>query len=282
MNLETRRFFAMRSIALVSEKGGVSKTTVVLNLAAGLAARGHKVLVVDVDPQGNSSHVLLRGDKPRHPALREVLLAEAEAREAIVSSLSFEGVDVLPADHTLADAAVALANEVGRERRLRLAMQDVAKDYSFVLVDTAPTRSLLSTNVLNFVDELLVPIVPSLFGLLGLGQLQADVGQVVKFLDNKNLRIGGILLSIVERNNVVRSVEEQLRQLFGPLVLETRIPRNLKIEEAHSRFQSIQTYAPMSPGAAAFEALTKEILGHDEAKRRRGSSARNPSSDRAA
>jgi chromosome partitioning protein len=127
-------------------------------------------------------------------------------------------------------------------------------------VDTAPTRSLLTTNVLNFVEEVLVPIAPGLFGVLGLGQLQADVGQVRRFLDNKALRIGGIFLTMTEKNNVARDLEDQLRQLFGGLVFRTKIPRSVKLEEAHSRYESILTYGPKSVGATAYLALTEEVL----------------------
>jgi chromosome partitioning protein len=115
---------------------------------------------------------------------------------------------------------------------------------------------------LNFVEEVLVPIAPGLFGVLGLGQLQADVGQVRQFLDNKVLRIGGIFLTMVEKNNVARDLEDQLRRLFGGLVFRTKIPRSVKLEEAHSRHESILTYAPKSVGAAAYLALTEEILDH--------------------
>ena len=148
----------------------------------------------------------------------------------------------------LADANVTLAGEMGRERRLRVAMEGAGGAYDFVLVDTAPTRSLLTTNVLNFVEEVLVPIAPGLFGVLGLGQLQADVSAVRRFLDNKALRIGGIFLTMTEKNNVAKDLEGQLRQLFGGLVFRTKIPRSVKLEEAHSRHESILTYAPKSRG----------------------------------
>jgi chromosome partitioning protein len=272
----------MRSIALVSEKGGCGKTTTVLNAAACMAAGGLRVLVVDTDPQGNSSYVLLRGEKPRRPALLEVLVAEADAREAIVPSPSFEGVDVLPADPTLADATVMLANEVGRERRLRVALEGIGDAYDFILVDTAPTRSLITTNVLNFAEEVLVPIAPGLFGVLGLGQLQADVAQVRRFLDNKALRIGGIVLTMVEKNNVAKDLEGQLRQLFGELVFRTRIPRSIKLEEAHSRHESILAYAPRSVGAEAYKALTEEILDHGREENRIDGPRGNPSTHHAA
>jgi chromosome partitioning protein len=257
----------MRSVAFVSEKGGVGKSTSALNVAACLARKGLKVLVLDTDPQANVSYVLLRGEKARQPTLHEVLVGHTEAASAIVPTV-LEGVDILPAEASLADANVILAGAVGRERRLHMAMEGVAGAYDFVLVDTAPTRSLLTANVLNFAEEVLVPIAPGLFGILGLGQLQADVGQVRQFLDNKALRIAGIYLTMVEKNNVARDLEDQLRQLFGGLVFRTKIPRSVKLEEAHSRHESILTYAPKSAGATAYLALTEEVLDHARTENR--------------
>src|SRR4051794_8456249 len=265
----------MRSVAFVSEKGGVGKTTSAVNVAACLARKGHKVLIVDSDPQANVSYVLLRGEKPRRPTLHEVLIGQAEADHAIVPTV-LEGVALLPAEAALADANVTLAGEIGRERRLRVAMEGAGESFNFVLVDTAPTRSLLTTNTLNFVNEVLVPIAPGLFGVLGLGQLQTDVSAVRRFLDNKVLRIGGGFLTMGEKNNVARDLEEQLRQLFGGLVFGTKIPRSVKLEEAHSRHESILTYAPKSVGAAAYLALTQEILDHGREKERADGSGGYP------
>ena len=211
------------------------------------------MLVVDTDPQGNASYVLLKGEKPRRPTLFEVLTGQGGAAEAIVSS-HFKGVDVLPAAHDLADAAVVLAAEVGRERRLRAALEGVAGDYDFVLVDTSPTRSVLTTNVLNAVQELIVPFTPGLFGVLGLGQLQDDVAEVRHYLENKSLRIGGIVLTQAEANNVHRQFEAHLRGLFGALVFKAKVPRSIKVEESHARHEPVLTYAPRSGGAEAYKA----------------------------
>lgn len=271
----------MRSIAFVSEKGGVGKSTSVLNLAAAMAGKGLKVLVVDSDPQGNVSYVLLRGEKPRHPTLHEVLIGQSEASMAIVPTV-LDGVSLIPAESSLADANVTLAAEVGRERRLRIAMEQGGDGFDVVLVDTAPTRSLLTTNVLNFVGEVFIPINPSLFGVLGLGQLQGDISTVRRFLDNKSLRIGGIFLTMTEKNNVVKDTEDQLRRLFGGLVLKTKIPRNVRVEEAHSRFESILTYAPKSSGAVAYLALAKEIMADGRQKDGDDVAGRNLSVDHAA
>lgn len=249
----------MRSIGFISAKGGVSKSTTAINVAYALGRSGLRVLVVDTDPQGNASYVLLRGEKPRRPTLAEVLIGDDDAEAAIVPT-HFGGVELLPADASLADATAALTNEVGRERRLRVAMEGVGDGYDFVLVDTAPTRSIVTTNVLNYVREVIVPITPGLFGVLGLGQIQEDVGQVARYLENKSLRIGGILLTQTDKNNVHADVERQLREMFGGLVFATKIPRSIKVEESHARHEPVLTYSPKSVGAVAYEALTREIL----------------------
>src|SRR3954453_23464088 len=163
----------MQTIAGVAQKGGPGKTTSVLSMAMFLAGHGRRVLVIDSDVQANATYVLLKGEKPRRPTLSEVLTGDATADEAIVPS-AFPGIEIIPAEPGLADVNVSLAAEAGRERRLRLAMAEVSKPFDVCLIDTGPTRSLLTTNDLNLAPEVLVPIGPGLFGFLGLGQLQAD------------------------------------------------------------------------------------------------------------
>ena len=257
----------MRTIAVVAQKGGTCKTTSFIAMAACLAGQGRQVLVIDSDVQANATYVLLKGEKPRRPTLSEVLAGEATAEEAIVPS-AFPGIEVIPAEPGLADVNVALAAEVGRERRLRMAMAEVSRPFDACLIDTGPTRSLLTTNVLNFAREVVVPIGPGLFGFLGLGQLQADMNLVRRFLENKALRLAGLFLVMMERNNVCRDFEREIRGVFGELVFKATIPRSVKFEEANARRQSIFEHAPKSAGAQAYEALTVEVLsrgdGHEE------------------
>lgn len=250
----------MRTIALVSEKGGVAKTVTTLNVAACLARSGCRVLVIDADPQHNASLVLLRGESARRPTLLEVLMGQADARDAVVSTAT-TGVALLPADATLAEANVALVGELGRERRLRTAIESLDGDYDAVLVDTPPTRSLLTVNALNAVRDAVIPVAPGLFSLSGLALLWGVVEEVRRHLDNKSLRVAGLILTMVERNNVSRDLEEQLRDAYGPLVYRETIPRSVKVEEAVSRYESVITYAPRSAAAKAYIGLTGEIIG---------------------
>jgi len=255
----------MRSIAWISEKGGTAKTTSALNTSVGLARLGNRVLLIDTDPQANASLVLLEGKPAGPPTLSSVLLGDADAHEAVRPTRT-RGLDILPADVTLADASVALATMIGREARLRAALADVEADYDFVILDTSPTRSVLTVNVLVFAAEVLIPIEPGLFSLSGLGQLQAAIEDVRRYLGNHRLRIAGLVLTRTRNDGVSRDVEAQLRATFGDLVCRATVPTSVKVEEAHGRFLSVLDYAPRSTGARAYDALVAEIIEHGRAE----------------
>jgi chromosome partitioning protein len=249
----------MRTISVVAHKGGQLKTTTVVSLAACMAGQGRSVLVIDGDTQASATQLLLRGQSPRSPTLGDVLLLDSPAAAAIVPS-GIEGVDLIPSEYSLADVNAALHGEPGRERRLREAMADLGPSHDICLIDTGPTRSLLTTNVMNFVTEILVPVSPGLFGILGFDQLRADVAAVHRYLENKTLAISGIVLVLTERNNVSKEFEQGIRGLYGDLVFRATVPRSIKFEEAHLRRQTIFEHARLSPGALAYEALTLEVL----------------------
>ena len=262
----------MRSIAWLSEKGGTGKTTSAINTAVAFARKGLKVLLVDCDPQANTTFVMLGGEPALAPTLFHVLLGQGDPKDAIRPTKS-KGVDLLPADVSLADANLALAVELGRERRLKVALESVEQDYDFVVLDTSPQRSLLNVNVMNYVQEVFVPVDPGIFSLSGLGQLQVAVDEVTRFLDNPNLHIAGLVLTRMQRNNVCRDVESQIRELFGDLVHPTMVPHSIKLEEAHGRFQSVLEYSPRSPGAKAYIQIAEEILNHGREANRTGAVA---------
>lgn len=255
----------MRTIAWISEKGGTAKTTSAINTAVGLAKRGGRVLLIDTDPQANASLVLLAGEPAGPPTLADVLLGHADATDAIRPTRT-AGLDILPADVSLADASVALANQIGREARLRAALAGLGPDYDFAIVDTSPTRSVLTINVLVFAAEVLIPIEPGLFSLSGLGQLQGAIEDVRRYLGNDRLRISGLVLTRTRHDGVSRDVEAQLRATFGALVYRATVPTSVKVEEAHGRFLSVLDYAPRSTGARAYEALVAEIIEHGRAQ----------------
>jgi chromosome partitioning protein len=268
----------MRTIAVVAQKGGQCKTTTVLSMADVLAGQGGRVLVIDTDTQANATHVLLRGTPPRRPTLADVLSGDATADEAIVPT-GLDGVELLPAEANLADVNVAIAAEVGRERRLRAAMAEMTRPFDVVLVDTGPTRSLLTTNVLNYVGEVVVPLGPGLFGFLGLGQLQADMNLVRRFLENKALSLTGVALVLTEKNNVCRDFERQVREMLGDLVFKTTVPRSIKFDEANARRQTIFEHARLSPGARAYESLTLEVMSRGREQTGRDDAAHHADRD---
>ena len=263
----------MRRIAWCSEKGGTAKTTSAVNTAVGLAKLGKRVLLVDMDPQANASLVLLNGQPAEAPTVGAVLLGDASIVKAIRSTTT-PGLDVLPADVGLADVNLALANLVGRETRLRIALDDL-QGYDALVIDTPPTRSLLTINALTAAEEVMIPVEPSLFSLAGLGQLQSAIADVRRYLGNHALRIGGILLTRTRNDSVSRDVANHLRETFGELVFTASIPTSVKVEEAHGRFASVIDYAPRSTGSIAYQALAQEILdrgNHDQKKRPRNAS----------
>jgi chromosome partitioning protein len=270
----------MRSIAVVAHKGGSGKTASVLALAACLAGQGRRVLVLDSDTQANATHVLLDGDAPRRPTLSDVLTGEASAVDAIVPT-TIGQVELIAAEPGLADVNVGLAAEVGRERRLRSAMAEV-EGFDVCLVDTGPTRSLLTTNVLNFAAEVVVPLAPGLFGFLGLEQLRADIGLVRRFLENKTLTLAGVFLVQMDRTAVSRDFERQIREALGDLVYQATIPTSVKFREAEARRASIIGHAPRSPGAVAYQALSLEVWNRGTGQESERTSGRDLLGDHAA
>ena len=260
----------MRTIIWASEKGGTGKTTSAINSAVALAKGGRRVLLVDLDPQANASLVVLAGQGADPPTSSAVLLGQADALDAIRPT-NVPGLDVLPADVSLADAALELTNAIGREARLRAALDGL--DYDLAVIDTPPTRGLLTVNALVAADEVLIPVEPSLFSLAGLGALQSAVEDVRRYLGNSRLRIGGVLLTRTRNDNVSRDVEAQLRGSLGSMVFTTTIPASVRVEEAHGRFMSVIDFAPRSPGARAFLALATEIMNDGRTTQGRTSAA---------
>lgn len=265
----------MRTIAVMAEKGGSGKSTVTINVAAALAREGKRVLVIDADGQANTTMVFLGGRTAEPPTLAEVLTDQADALEAIRRTGS-RRLDLLPAVDALADVNVALAGEIGRERRLRLALEGALDGYDFTLVDTGPARTLVNVNVLNAVEEVIVPVDPGMFALAGLGKLQNAIDEVRRYLDNRVLRLAGLVLARCRNDNVSRDVEAQLREMFGELVYHTTIPSSVRVEEANARFLPVIDHAPRSAVAQAYSRLTEEIAhGHRTEDRARDAADRS-------
>ena len=205
----------MRTIAIVNHKGGVGKTTTALGLSVGLARRlrkGRRLLFIDGDAQGNATSTLLDGKSPNKPTLTQVLLDDADASEAIRPS-RYPGVDLLPADPSLADCTVWLADQIGREQRLRTALQSVADPYDQIIIDAPPAMSLVTVNVLHAVEELLVPVDAGAYAVMGLARLQETVDKIRKHLAHPELQIIGLVLTRVMKNRPTRELEAIARHV---------------------------------------------------------------------
>jgi chromosome partitioning protein len=257
----------MRRIALVCEKGGSGKTTTATALVVGLARSGHRTLLVDADQQANASWTLLGGQGANPPTLAAVLMRQASVEEAIRPTAT-PGLDLLPADASLGGVNVALAQELGRDTRLRSALAPIEGRYDYVLIDTGPTFTTILANVLVYAAEVIVPLDPGIYAMLGLVQLQETIAEVREAYSNQALRLAGLMLTKVTRNNVSRDVEAELRRRFGDLVFKAVVPLSSRIEEAHSRGTTVMDYAPKSAGALAYAQLVEEIIAHGRAQDR--------------
>ena len=256
-----------RRVAVANQKGGVGKTTTAISLGASLAAYEHRTLLVDVDPQSNCSSGL--GQRPRagEPTSYELLLGSATVAEA-GRPTEFPHLAVVPATPELAGAEVELVGMVGREFRLRDALAaDAVAAYDFVLIDCPPSLGLLTLNALAAADGLLVPIQCEYFAMEGVSNLMSTIDEVRRFL-NPNLVIDGILLTMYdERTKLAQQVADEVRGVFGSLVFETVVPRNVRLAEAPSFGRPIHAYDLRSRGSQAYLELGREYLqrteGHD-------------------
>ena len=242
-------------IAMLNQKGGVGKTTTTINVAAYLAKTGKSVLIVDADPQGNATSGLGIG-KELDASTYQVLLGLAKPEQAIVET-AFSGISILPATTSLAAAETELATQTGRENRLKQALNSLAYDY--ILIDCPPALGLLTVNALTAAQWLLVPVQAEYYAMEGLGQLM-DVFTRVKQSLNPDLNLLGVVVTMYDkRTTLAEQVVGELKKFFGDAVLNTYIPRNVKLAEAPSHGQPISEHDSWSKGARAYKQITKDI-----------------------
>lgn len=249
-------------ISLFNQKGGVGKTTVNINLAAGLAKKKKKVLVIDLDPQSNTTSGLGITRHSETITMYDVMTGEKQIEEATLDAE--EGVNIVPSSPDLAAATFELSGDVKRDFILTNALGNVRDKYDYILIDCPPALGLLTINALTASDSVIIPIQCEYYALEGLSQLMDTIAMIKKGL-NPNLAIEGVLLNMVDkRNNLTKDVMNEVKDYFKEKVYETHIPRNVRLAEAPSYGMSIFEYDPLSTGAWSFSKWVKEFLKRSE------------------
>ncbi|HDI82181.1 ParA family protein [bacterium] len=244
-------------IAIANQKGGVGKTTTAINISAGVAHLGFRVLVIDMDPQANLTSGL--GYSKVYPTIYDVLVKNSEIEE-VIRKTRIEGLELLPSEISLVGAEVELVDERNRETRLKRIIMPLKREYDYIFIDSPPSLGLLTLNSIVAADSVIIPIQSEFYALEGLGKLLNTVRKIQSKL-NPRLTIEGVLITMFDtRLNLSHQVVEEVKKYFGDKVYNTVIPRNVKLAEAPSFGRTIFEYDPASRGAESYRNLSEEFL----------------------
>lgn len=255
----------MKKYVWSNKKGGVGKTTGTINLAGALARLGYKVLVVDMEAQANASFVFL-GTRIPEPSIYDLLIDQDGdvSLSEVIYQTQVENVDIIPSHKEKMDGAERdFSNLIGQQVLLSNRLQELDNStYDFIVIDSPPNLGILTVNSLTAADEVIVPIKPGVFAMQGI----EDLFKIIKLVRERlkiPLKVAGFILNEVERTNVSKDVYSELNNHFGEQVFKTQIPKNVSLEEAHSRLGTVFQHSPESKGAQAYMSLVEELLNHD-------------------
>ena len=250
-------------VAFLNQKGGVGKTTTCVNMAGYLASMGRKVLVLDIDPQGNASSNL-GIDKESKPKTIYHVIVDDNTIDEVILPTKMDNLEIIPADVDLAGAEIELAQMNNREKVIRNILKKIKDSYDYICVDCPPSLGLITVNALTACDSVLIPIQCEYFALEGLSQLMYTIKLVKKHL-NEAITVEGVVLTMKDnRSNLGQSVAADITKYFGKKVYQTIIPRNVRLAEAPSFGEPICLYDPKCTGAIAYKSLTEEFLKNNE------------------
>ena len=250
-----------RTIAVANQKGGVGKTTTTINLSAALAEQGKKVLLVDLDPQGNATSGVGVDKRDLENTVYELFVGRTTLDECLLET-DFLNLSVLPANINLSGAEIDLIDMENREYQLKDILQQIKDDYDFILIDCPPSLNMLTVNAMTAADTVLVPIQCEYYALEGLSQLIHTINLVKKRL-NPHLQLEGVVFTMYDaRTKLSMQVVENVKQTLKENIYNTIIPRSIKLAEAPSYGMPITAYAPTSPGADAYRLLAMEVIDH--------------------
>ena len=252
-----------KAIAIFNQKGGVGKTTTNINLAACLALKGKKVLILDIDPQGNTTSGVGVSKKGLELTTHEIRSEDDHHPAEAVIPTGVPNLDIMPASVQLAGAEVELINMAGREKRLKMAIDVLKPDYDYIFIDCPPSLGILTINSLTAVDSVLIPIQCEFYALEGVSQLMSTI-DIVRTHMNPGLEIEGVILSMFDgRTNLSAQVVEEVTKYFKEKVYTTVIPRNVRLAEAPSHGLPVIQYDPRSTGAQAYMEFAEEFLENE-------------------